>query len=75
MSSHHLIVFKIAYRRARFSFKAECAREKRYLTYKSCVQYSLSSRALGLAAFRPSVRASKGILHTNHLSTNITNVV
>ena len=32
---------------------------------KSCIQDTLSSRALGLAAaFRPSARASKGILHT-----------
>ena len=31
----------------------------------ACIQDNLSSRALGLAAFRPSARASKGILHTS----------
>ena len=36
-------------------------------TQNSCSQDTLSSRALGLAAFRPSARASKGILHTNKI--------
>ena len=37
------------------------------ITRKYCIQDTLSSRAWpgGCSAFRPSARASKGILHTN----------
>ena len=36
---------------------------RNYINDNDCIQYTLSLRALGLA-FRPSVHASKGILHT-----------
>ena len=34
-------------------------------------RYPIVARALGLAAFRPSARASKGILHTSRISTRV----
>ena len=40
----------------------------RYLCSRACIQDTLSSRA-----FRPSARASKGILHTTRARTRPTN--
>ena len=38
-------------------------------------RYPIVARALGLAAFRPSARASKGILHTSHTTISLHSVL
>ena len=47
----------------------ECELSICYYIFIYCIQDTLSSRALGLSAFRLNARASKGIMHTSHHCT------